>query len=88
MAFPKKFRVPIFPLTLERFLGLCTLDLDAMIFHACHIFAVRNAVNHSHRSQRIVESVAVESIIWQGHRTAVLQHSGLRKRYREIWCVT
>ena len=84
-VFASKCKKSIFPCSLLRFLGLFAEHTNDMVLHACHVYAVRSAVHLRLREQIISDEQAVSSLIWQGHRTAALQHRNLRKRYSEIW---
>ena len=84
-VFASKFKKSVFPCSIFRFLGLFASNTHDMVLHACHMYAVRNAVHVGHAHQCISDEDSVSKLIWQGHRTASLQHSGLRKRYNSIW---
>ena len=84
-VFGKKFRTSVFPMSLPRFLGVLAEEVDDMVFHACHMYAVQSAVRSRWKDQIITGPDAVEALIWQGHRTALALHSGLRRRYRNLW---
>ena len=69
--------------TLMHFFGLQTDDLDCIVFSACHIYAVKRAIDIQRAKNQTVsdDGNVVASLIWDGHRTAALYHTGLAKRY-------
>ena len=85
LAFSRKLNRPEFPQSIARFFGLLSLDEKDSIFHSVHMFSVLSVLNQRRASDSICIPEDVTAMIWQGHRTASLHHSSLRKRYREIW---
>ena len=86
-VFAKKLRKPIGQSSIFRFFGLDVTGIDDMIFHVCHIYAVKRAVDIRRRTREDLRGGAeeLEALIWHGHRTAALYHGGLAKRYSQIW---
>ena len=81
----RRVATSVFPMSPPRFLGVLAEEVDDMVFHACHMYAVQSAVRSRWKDQIITGPDAVEALIWQGHRTALALHSGLRRRYRNLW---
>ena len=83
----KSLRKPIGQSSIFRFFGLDVTGIDDMIFHVCHIYAVKRAVDIRRRTREDLRGGAeeLETLIWHGHRTAALYHGGLAKRYSQIW---
>ena len=79
-VFASQFKKQVCPLRLSRFLGLDSSDQDEQVFLACHMYAVKKAVesNRHLEQHQIYDDLA--SIIWQGHKTVSLNHPGLLKR--------
>ena len=84
-SYAKRFRKPIVPLSLRRFLGRDANELDEKVFLACHMYAIRKTVDLRRHSAQDRCDNDFESVIWQGHRTASLYHKGLRARYSGIF---
>ena len=81
-AFSELFNVSVFPMTLERMLGLNASSLDMKVFHAVNLYALYSATNYTryHCPNACLEC-QVKKLIWHGHIKASLYHKGLRKRY-------
>ena len=71
--------------TLTAFMALDCDHVEDMVFHACHVYAVKQAVDTG-RIRGIANSVVQASRrIWQGHRTAAIHNKSLSARYHRIW---
>lgn len=84
-VFARKLRQPMFPLSFSRFLVLEAASVEEMVFHACHVYAVRRAVNSRHRESANMGEEYVRDLLWNGHKTAAIQHMGLSRRYALIF---
>ena len=84
-VYGSKFRKPIFPRSLVRFLGLSTDEIDDKVLYACHMYAVKFAVDFRRRAGTTSGPHQVGSLVWQGFKTASLHHKGLAKRFTEMW---
>ena len=71
--------------TLSLFLVLDECSLEDMIFHACHLYAVKSAIDLRHHENKKTDIRAVNKLIWTGHRTAAIYSKSLARRYRSIW---
>ena len=60
-------------------------NIDNMIFRACHVYAVRSAIDLRHHENRRTGSDAAKKLICNGHRTAAMYSKSLLQRYRSIW---
>eukprot|EP00973_Karenia_brevis_P014737 2012532-Karenia_brevis.AAC.1 len=80
-----KLRKPLHPQSLVRFLALAADDIEEATIQACHIYAVKRAVDIRRVGQEHTDTNDLQQLIWHGHRTAALYHSGLAKMYRKIW---
>jgi hypothetical protein len=88
-VFSKRLRRSCHPYSICRFFGLEADTSDDMVFHVCHIYAVRRGVDIRHRvtGGAAGSDDQVEALVWNGHRTAALYHPGLAKRYSKIWVI-
>eukprot|EP00973_Karenia_brevis_P089865 12399818-Karenia_brevis.AAC.1 len=83
-AFACKLKQASLPRSLRRFLCLDATNVDEMIFMACHVFAVKRAVDIRRRETGIMHAEFVERLIWNCHRTAAMYHPSLAKRYQNL----
>ena len=76
--FSSIFREPLWPCTIDRFLGLRSDPLSLKVKHACFIYAIRYCTNHFRRngtpSPSFEES---KKVVKSGIKTACIHHSGL-----------
>ena len=79
-----KTRVSVTP-TFESFLLLSDLTNDELVIMACHIYAVRNAVNKRKNALVRMSGVHSERLIWLGHKTAKSIGRGVAKIYAQQW---
>ena len=84
-TFSRKFRTSVFPCGMSRFLGLTTEDIDTKVLHACHMFAVKRAVDMRRREGTVSGPEQVNALIWQGYKTASMYHKGLAKKFIQMW---
>ena len=56
-----------------------------MVFHACHIYAVKRAVDSRRGGDLVMNASYVYNLVWNAHQTAALHHKGLAKRYKNVW---
>jgi len=70
---------------MSRFLGLNAEDIDSKVLHACHMFAVKRAVDMRRREGTASTPAQVNALIWQGYKTASMYHKGLAKKLVEMW---
>ena len=83
-AFAGLFNKSIFPQAMPRFCGLYAEGLEEKIRHACHIYAVRNAVNsHRARVRGGVSEEEVKKSVVAGYRTASIHQKGLNEKLFE-----
>ena len=76
--FSSIFREPLWPCSIDRFLGLRCDSLKLKIRHACFLYAIRYSTNHFRRSGTSSPSVEEsKKVIKSGIKTACLHHSGL-----------
>jgi len=73
------------PMSLSKFFVLEADNAELMVLQACQVYAVKRAVDIRHRASAISGADAVFSLVWQGHKTAAIQHSDLARRYAQIW---
>ena len=72
------FREPLWPCTIDRFLGLRSDSLKLKIQHACFMYAIRYSTNHFRRSGTSSPSLEEsKKVTKSGIKTACLHHSGL-----------
>ena len=73
--------------SLMNFFGLQANGLDCMVFRACHVYALKRAIDIQRANNQAGsdDGKSVASLIWDGHRTAALYHKGLAKRYMQRW---
>jgi len=84
-TFSSKFRINVSPCSMSRFLGLNAEDIDTKVLHACHMFAVKRAVDMRRREGTASTPAQVNALIWQGYKTASMYHKGLAKKLVEMW---
>ena len=84
-VFATKLRRPVYPRSLSRFLVLDAETIEDMVLHACHAYAVKRGVDTRRSSSLIWSADAVKGLLWQGHRTAMIHHNGLARRYLRIF---
>ena len=62
--------------SIARFLGLEAEHADAMVLHACHMYAVLRGVEIRHRQTWRQSKYAeqTDNLIWNGHRAAAIHH--------------
>ena len=54
------------------------------IFLACHVYALQRGVDIRHGQTGVANAELMDQLIWQGHRTAALQHARLARRYNGV----
>ena len=87
-VYGERFKRPLInrvPNTLVEFLGLKSFDLDEIITRMVHVYAVYSAYNSRKHAGKISGPDDMDDLIWSGHRTAQLVHSGLCNRYRNLY---
>ena len=85
-VFQSRLKKEIRSQSISSFLGIAAAQIEDMVFHACHIYQVKRAIDirrHAPGNARLI-SGQVDGLIWNGHRTAALYHNGLARRYRQL----
>lgn len=85
-VFQSRLKKEVHSLSIASFLGFAAAQIEDMIFHACHIYAVKRAIDIRRHTPGNARSISgqVDGLIWNGHRTAALYHNGLARRYRQL----
>ena len=73
------------PCKLSRFLGLETDCINVKVWHACHMYAVKGAVDHRRRGNIVSGPEHVNALVRQGYRRACIHHKSLAKEFANIW---
>ena len=84
-VFTNKLRKYSVERSLEAFLVLGCCSTDDKVFHACHVYAVKRAVDIRRKGGVLSSCQQAYNLVWQGHQNAALYHSALNKRYMHIW---
>ena len=71
--------------SLSRFFAVQPARSDDVIILAANIYAVLSVTNQHRASGTRCSSSDLPNKLWNAHRTLSLCHSGLRKRYMELW---
>ena len=61
------------------------MEKENLIFQAVHMYAVKHAFDHARSSGKRIPLAGASSIVWEGHRTAMLYSKQLRKMFHEKW---
>ena len=69
---------------MARFFSLMDGDIDELVFQVCRIYAVKRCLDTLRFETGAIEEDALDRIIWHGHRTAALYHTGLARRYKSL----
>ena len=73
------------PCKLSRFLGLETDCINVKVWHACHMYAVKGAVDHRRRGNIVSGPEHVDALVRQGCGRACIHHKSLAKEFANIW---
>ena len=71
--------------SLVHFLALGDGPFETLVLQACHVYAVKRAVDTRRHKKEILDSAGVSRLIFEGHRTAALHSAPLRRLYAQIW---
>ena len=86
-VFARKTKQPNISRSVQSFFVLSAQNEDEMVLQACHVYAVKRAVDHRRYDTGIRSLEWVQNLIWNGHCTAAMFHRGLARRYAAIHAV-
>ena len=83
--FRRRLRRSTLDESIASFLVLNAGHVQDMIFHACHVYAVKRAADIRRKEERITREEQLSNLIFEGHRTAAIQVKSLTQMYSAIW---
>ena len=81
----KKLQISTHNVSLGRFFALEPLASDDLVLLACNVYAVLSVTNTQRAIDRKCSERDLPLRLWEAHRTLSTTHSGLRRRYMNIW---
>ena len=78
--FAKRFNKSVLPLSLPRFLGLYTTEVNDLIVHCVHIYAVKSMIDKVRSRQQILSTQSqIDHALDEGYKIAMIAQGNLAK---------
>ena len=83
-VFNSRFRKNVLTHSISVFLGFEADSIEESVLHACHMYAVKIAVDRRRWQGARLGEITVPNLIWNAHLTAAMYHHGLANRLRSL----